>query len=78
MPLATTPVVLPPRSQQGVAESQLRLGQVATHKIGVLRPEITALQTFLGKEQARAPVHQEARCFAERDAVRLKVMAATG
>src|SRR6266478_6881610 len=76
MPMATAPVVLPVGRQQRVAESQLRLGQVATHEICVLRFESTTLQPFLGKKQARATVHQQARGFAKGDTLRLKVMAA--
>src|ERR1051326_7700369 len=66
MASATTPMVLPSGGQHGIAKSQLRLGQVAAHEISIFRRKRIALQPFLGKQQARAAVHEEARRSEER------------
>src|SRR5207302_994504 len=77
MPFQTTPVIPSKSTQNGVAKSQLRFGQVPSDKISIPWRKFRALQSFPRQQQTGATVHHQSGGFCERNTFSVAMMLAT-
>lgn len=75
---AATGMVLAVHGEENVAEREFGFGEVTSEEIGVVAGEVGAGELLLGVEEAGAAIHEEARGFVERDAMRRAMMVAAG